>query len=429
MLLNLNNKLRSKRGAQRFSAYFNLLFHLEEEAYMAKKIVTDLELKGKTVLVRADFNVPMKDGEITDDNRIVQALPTIKYIIEQGGKVVLFSHLGKVKEESDKAALTLKPVANALTEKLGEEVTFVPETRGETLEQSVKDLNEGDVLLVENTRFEDVDGKKESKNEPELGKYWASLGDVFVNDAFGTAHREHASNVGIASNLETVAGFLMEKEIKYIGGVVENPDKPVVAILGGAKVSDKIGVITNLLKIADKVLIGGGMSYTFFKAQGKEIGLSLLEKDKVDFAKELLDRAGDQIVLPVDCKVAKEFSNDAEITEVSVDDIPADQEAMDIGPKSVELFKEQLQGAHTVVWNGPMGVFELSNFAKGTIGVCEAIAELKDANTIIGGGDSAAAAISLGYGDDFSHISTGGGASLEYLEGKELPGVVAIANK
>ena len=243
---------------------------------MAKKIVTDLELKGKTVLVRADFNVPMKDGEITDDNRIVQALPTIKYIIEQGGKVVLFSHLGKVKEESDKAALTLKPVANALTEKLGEEVTFVPETRGETLEQSVKDLNEGDVLLVENTRFEDVDGKKESKNDPELGKYWASLGDVFVNDAFGTAHREHASNVGIASNLETVAGFLMEKEIKYIGGVVENPDKPVVAILGGAKVSDKIGVITNLLKIADKVLIGGGMSYTFFKAQGKEIGLSLL---------------------------------------------------------------------------------------------------------------------------------------------------------
>lgn len=396
---------------------------------MAKKIVTDLELKGKTVLVRADFNVPMKDGEITDDNRIVQALPTIKYIIEQGGKVVLFSHLGKVKEESDKAALTLKPVANALTEKLGEEVTFVPETRGETLEQSVKDLNEGDVLLVENTRFEDVDGKKESKNDPELGKYWASLGDVFVNDAFGTAHREHASNVGIASNLETVAGFLMEKEIKYIGGVVENPDKPVVAILGGAKVSDKIGVITNLLKIADKVLIGGGMSYTFFKAQSKEIGLSLLEKDKVDFAKELLDRAGDQIVLPVDCKVAKEFSNDAEITEVSVDDIPADQEAMDIGPKSVELFKEQLQGAHTVVWNGPMGVFELSNFAKGTIGVCEAIAELKDANTIIGGGDSAAAAISLGYGDDFSHISTGGGASLEYLEGKELPGVVAIANK
>ena len=231
---------------------------------MAKKIVTDLELKGKTVLVRADFNMPMKDGEITDDNRIVQALPTIKYIIEQGGKVVLFSHLGKVKEESDKAALTLKPVANALTEKLGEEVTFVPETRGETLEQSVKDLNEGDVLLVENTRFEDVDGKKESKNDPELGKYWASLGDVFVNDAFGTAHREHASNVGIASNLETVAGFLMEKEIKYIGGVVENPDKPVVAILGGAKVSDKIGVITNLLKIADKVLIGGGMSYTFF---------------------------------------------------------------------------------------------------------------------------------------------------------------------
>ena len=255
---------------------------------MAKKIVSDIELKGKTVLVRADFNVPMKDGEITDDNRIVQALPTINYIVEQGGKIVLFSHLGKVKEESDKQELTLKPVAEALSTKLNKNVVFVPETRGEQLEQAIQELNEGDVLLVENTRFEDVDGKKESKNDAELGKYWASLGDVFVNDAFGTAHREHASNVGIAANLETVAGFLMEKEIRYIGGVVENPDKPVVAILGGAKVSDKIGVITNLLKIADKVLIGGGMSYTFFKAQGKEIGLSLLEEDKVDFAKELL---------------------------------------------------------------------------------------------------------------------------------------------
>ncbi|KAA9378730.1 phosphoglycerate kinase, partial [Staphylococcus epidermidis] len=256
-----------------------------------------------------------------------------------------------------------------------------------------------------------------------------SLGDVFVNDAFGTAHREHASNVGISTHLETAAGYLMEKEIKFIGGVVNDPQKPVVAILGGAKVSDKINVIKNLVNIADKILIGGGMAYTFIKAQGKEIGLSLLEEDKIDFAKDLLENNGDQIVLPVDCKIAKEFSNDAKITEVSINEIPSDQEAMDIGPKTVELFNKELQGAHTVVWNGPMGVFEFSNFAKGTIGVCESIAKLEDATTIIGGGDSAAAAISLGFEDDFTHISTGGGASLEYLEGKELPGIKAINDK
>ena len=396
---------------------------------MAKKIVSDLDLKGKVVLERADFNVPIKDGEITNDNRIVQALPTIKYIIEQGGKLVLFSHLGKVKEESDKEGLSLKPVAENLYKKLGKEVIFVPETRGEKLETAIENLNEGDVLLVENTRFEDLDGKKESKNDPELGKYWASLGDVFVNDAFGTAHREHASNVGISTHLETAAGYLMEKEIKFIGGVVNDPQKPVVAILGGAKVSDKINVIKNLVNIADKILIGGGMAYTFIKAQGKEIGLSLLEEDKIDFAKDLLENNGDQIVLPVDCKIAKEFSNDAKITEVSINEIPSDQEAMDIGPKTVELFNKELQGAHTVVWNGPMGVFEFSNFAKGTIGVCESIAKLEDATTIIGGGDSAAAAFSLGFEDDFTHISTGGGASLEYLEGKELPGIKAINDK
>lgn len=396
---------------------------------MAKKIVSDLDLKGKVVLERADFNVPIKDGEITNDNRIVQALPTIKYIIEQGGKLVLFSHLGKVKEESDKEGLSLKPVAENLSKQLGKEVIFVPETRGEKLETAIENLNEGDVLLVENTRFEDLDGKKESKNDPELGKYWASLGDVFVNDAFGTAHREHASNVGISTHLETAAGYLMEKEIKFIGGVVNDPQKPVVAILGGAKVSDKINVIKNLVNIADKILIGGGMAYTFIKAQGKEIGLSLLEEDKIDFAKDLLENNGDQIVLPVDCKIAKEFSNDAKITEVSINEIPSDQEAMDIGPKTVELFNKELQGAYTVVWNGPMGVFEFSNFAKGTIGVCESIAKLEDATTIIGGGDSAAAAISLGFEDDFTHISTGGGASLEYLEGKELPGIKAINDK
>ena len=396
---------------------------------MAKKIVTDLQVEGKKVLVRVDFNVPLKDGVITDDNRIVQALPTIKYLIDHNAKVILFSHLGKVKSEEDKAKLSLRPVAERLSELLEKPVTFVPETRGEKLEAAINALNEGDVFLFENTRFEDLDGKKESKNDPELGEYWASLGDLFVNDAFGTAHRAHASNVGIASNLESAAGFLMEKEIKFIGGAVDNPERPFVAILGGAKVSDKIGVINSLLDKADKVLIGGGMAYTFFKAMGREVGLSLLELDRVELAKEIMEKAGDKLVLPIDNVVAKEFSNDAVATIVASDAIPADQEGLDIGPKTVELFASYLKDAKTVVWNGPMGVFELPNFAKGTIGVCEAIANLEGATTIIGGGDSAAAAISLGYADKFTHISTGGGASLEYLEGKELPGVAAISDK
>ena len=396
---------------------------------MAKKIVTDLQVEGKKVLVRVDFNVPLKDGVITDDNRIVQALPTIKYLVDHNAKVILFSHLGKVKSEEDKAKLSLRPVAERLSELLEKPVTFVPETRGEKLEASINALKEGDVLLFENTRYEDLDGKKESKNDPELGKYWASLGDLFVNDAFGTAHRAHASNVGIASQLESAAGFLMEKEIKFIGGAVDNPERPFVAILGGAKVSDKIGVINSLLDKADKVLIGGGMAYTFFKAMGREVGLSLLELDRVELAKEIMEKAGDKLVLPIDNVVAKEFSNDAVATIVASDAIPADQEGLDIGPKTVELFASYLKDAKTVVWNGPMGVFELPNFAKGTIGVCEAIANLEGATTIIGGGDSAAAAISLGYADKFTHISTGGGASLEYLEGKELPGVAAISDK
>ena len=396
---------------------------------MAKKIVTDLQVEGKKVLVRVDFNVPLKDVVITDDNRIVQALPTIKYLIDHNAKVILFSHLGKVKSEEDKAKLSLRPVAERLSELLEKPVTFVPETRGEKLEAAINALKDGDVLLFENTRFEDLDGKKESKNDPELGKYWASLGDLFVNDAFGTAHRAHASNVGIASQLESAAGFLMEKEIKFIGGAVDNPERPFVAILGGAKVSDKIGVINSLLDKADKVLIGGGMAYTFFKAMGREVGLSLLELDRVELAKEIMEKAGDKLVLPIDNVVAKEFSNDAVATIVASDAIPADQEGLDIGPKTVELFASYLKDAKTVVWNGPMGVFELPNFAKGTIGVCEAIANLDGATTIIGGGDSAAAAISLGYADKFTHISTGGGASLEYLEGKELPGVAAISDK
>lgn len=395
---------------------------------MAKKAVTDLDLKGKVVLERADFNVPMKDGKITNDNRIQAALPTINYILEQGGKLVLFSHLGKIKTEEDKADKTLKPVAERLSELLGKEVKFVPETRGKELEDAIAALKSGEVLMVENTRFEDLDGKKESKNDPELGKYWASLGDVFVNDAFGTAHRSHASNVGIATHLETAAGYLMDNEIKFIGGAVDAPKRPFVAILGGAKVSDKIGVIENLLDKADKVLIGGGMAYTFYAAQGVEIGKSLVEEDKIELAKELLAKAGDKLVLPIDNVTSTEFSNDV-ATEVHEGPVPAGQMGLDIGPKTIELFKEALEGAQTVVWNGPMGVFEMSNFANGTIGVCKALAELEDAITIIGGGDSAAAAQQLGYADEFTHISTGGGASLEYLEGKELPGLAAISDK
>lgn len=394
---------------------------------MNKQTVKDLDLKGKKILVRADFNVPMKDGEITNDNRIEASLPTIKYIIDEGGKVVLFSHLGRIKTEEDKAKNTLKPVAERLSELLGKEVTFIPETRGEKLESAINELEDGDVLLVENTRYEDLDGKKESKNDPELGKYWASLGDVFVNDAFGTAHRAHASNVGIASNLDSAVGFLIEKEIDFIGGAVDNPERPFVAILGGAKVSDKIGVIENLLEKADKVLIGGGMAYTFFKAQGKEIGNSLLEEDKIDLAKDLLERAGDKLVLPIDTVAAKEFDNDAE-SKLFEGDIEPEYEGLDIGPKTVELFTKELEDAKTVVWNGPVGVFEMSNFAKGTEDVCEVLAK-SDATTIIGGGDSATAAQNLGFAEDFSHISTGGGASLEYLEGNELPGLAAITNK
>lgn len=382
--------------------------------------------------MRVDFNVPMKDGKITDENRIVAALPTIKYVLENGGRVIAFSHLGKVKTEEDLAKKSLKVVAERLAEHLGQTVKFVPATRGAELEAAVAELKDGEIMMFENTRFEDLDGKKESKNDPELGKYWASLGDLFVNDAFGTAHRAHASNVGIAANIgegKTAAGFLMEKEIKFIGGAVDSPERPLVAILGGAKVSDKIGVIENLLVKADKVLVGGAMMFTFLRALGKNTGTSLVEEDKIDLAKDLLAKANGKLVLPIDAVVAKEFNNDAPHKTVSVDEIPADEMGLDVGAGTVELFAKEINGAKTVVWNGPMGVFEMPNYAKGTIGVCEAIANLQNATTIIGGGDSAAAAISLGYADKFTHISTGGGASLEYLEGKKLPGVESISDK
>ncbi|WP_283581355.1 phosphoglycerate kinase [Ligilactobacillus hohenheimensis] len=400
---------------------------------MAKLTIDDLDLKSKKVLVRVDFNVPIKNGVIGDDNRMVAALPTIKHIIEQGGKAILFSHLGRVKTEEDKKELTLRPVAEHLAELLNKPVTFIPATRGAQLEDAINNMNDGDVLLVENTRFEDLDGKKESGNDPELGKYWASLGDVFVNDAFGTAHRKHASNVGIseamkAAGKKAAAGYLLEKEIKFLGNAVDNPAHPFVAILGGAKVSDKIGVINHLIDKADKIIVGGGMTYTFYAAKGIKIGKSLVEEDKIDLAKEIMDKAGDKLVLPVDNVCATDFKNDAP-SKIFEGDIEDGYMALDIGPKSVELFKSVLKDAKTVVWNGPMGVFEMPNFAKGTLEIGKFLGTLTDATTIVGGGDSTAAVKKLGVADKLTHISTGGGASLEYLEGKTLPGIAAVSDK
>ena len=399
---------------------------------MAKFTVKDVDLKGKKVLVRVDFNVPVKDGVITNDNRITAALPTIKYILEQGGRAILFSHLGRVKEEADKEGKSLAPVAADLAAKLGQEVTFIPGvTRGAELEAAINALEDGQVLLVENTRYEDVDGKKESKNDPELGKYWASLGDgIFVNDAFGTAHRAHASNVGISANVDkAVAGFLLENEIAYIKEAVETPERPFVAILGGSKVSDKIGVIENLLAKADKVLIGGGMTYTFYKAQGIEIGNSLVEEDKLDVAKALLEKSNGKLILPVDSKEANAFADYTEVKDTEGEAVDPGFLGLDIGPKSIAEFDKALTGAKTVVWNGPMGVFENPDFQAGTIGVMDAIVKQPGVKSIIGGGDSAAAAINLGRADKFSWISTGGGASMELLEGKELPGLAALTDK
>ena len=409
---------------------------------MAKKSIKDLNLKGKKVLMRVDFNVPMKDGVITDDNRIVQALPTINYALEQGAKVILFSHLGRVKEEKDLAKNNIAPVAEKLATMVNANVKFVNATRGAELEQAIAEMKKGEIVMFQNTRYEDLEGKKESKNNPELGAYWASLGDVFVNDAFGTAHRAHASNQGIAAHFpnDSAAGFLLEKEIKFIGGAVDEPARPFVAILGGAKVSDKISVIENLLNKADKVMICGAMAYTFFKAQGKEVGKSKCEADFVDYAKGLLEKANGKIVLPVDVASVVVSDEDcaadffgtiakADVEIVSVDQIAPNAQGLDCGPKTIENFKAELAGAKTVVWNGPAGVFEVEKFATGTKSICEVLANLEGATTIIGGGDSAAAAISMGYESKFTHISTGGGASLEYLEGKALPGVTCLSDK
>jgi len=399
-----------------------------------KKSVDDINVKGQRVLVRCDFNVPLKDGKITDENRLVAALPTIKKLIADGGKIILCSHLGKVKTEEDKQTKTLAPVAVRLSELLGQEVKFVanPEVVGPNVVEAVNAMNDGDVILLENTRFR----AEETKNGEAFSKDLASLADVFVNDAFGTAHRAHCSNVGVTEYVDTaVVGYLMQKEIDFLGNAVENPVRPFVAILGGAKVADKLNVISNLLEKCDTLIIGGGMAYTFLKAQGKEVGKSLVDDSKIDYCKEMLAKAdslGKKLLLPVDTVVADGFPDPIDgpidVQTVASDSIPADKEGLDIGEKTRALFADAAKTAKTVVWNGPMGVFENPTLAAGTIAVAQALAET-DATTIIGGGDSAAACNQLGFGDKMSHISTGGGASLEFLEGKELPGVAAANDK
>ena len=408
---------------------------------MAKLTVEDLDLAGKKVLMRVDFNVPIKDGVVGDDNRIVAALPTIKYVLDHQGKAILFSHLGRIKKEDDKPGLSMRPVAERLSNLLNMPVTFVPVTEGPQLEDAIAKMEDGQVLVVQNTRYEDVKNgeyvKRESGNDPELGKYWASLGDLFINDAFGTAHRKHASNVGIASNMpgKAAAGFLMEKEIKFLGDAVDNPERPFVAILGGAKVSDKIGVIDNLLDKANRLVIGGGMAYTFLKAKGYEVGTSLLEEDQLDKVKGYIataEKNGVELVLPTDVVVNAGFpAGDTPVAPevVAADAIPADKMGLDIGPDSQKLFHDKIVDSKTVVWNGPMGVFEVPEFAAGTKAVAQSLVDATAAGafTIVGGGDSASAVRNLGFPEDgFSHISTGGGASLEFLEGKELPGLKVL---
>lgn len=390
-----------------------------------KKTIKDYDLKGKRVIIRCDFNVPIKDGVITDDNRIIASLKTINYALDNGAKVILMSHLGRIKSEEDKMKNSLKVVADRLSEFLNKEVIFISETRGSKLENAVKNLKEGEVILIENTRFEDFPQKRESGNDPKLAKYWANLGDIFINDAFGTSHRMHASNVGIGRLLPNGVGFLVEKEIKMIGEVIKNPNRPFIVILGGAKVSDKIGVIKNLVNIADYILIGGGMAYTFLCAKGLEVGRSIVDKDSIDFCKEIMEKYSEKIILPVDVVCGKEIDENTQTTLRLVEEIENSEMGLDIGPKTVELFKKYLENCKTVVWNGPVGVFEIEKFSHGTKTLADILAN-QNITTIIGGGDTAAAVIQMGYKDSYTHISTGGGASLEMLEGKILPGIDVI---
>nr|WP_072723480.1 phosphoglycerate kinase [Tepidibacter thalassicus] len=394
-----------------------------------KKTIEDIDVTGKRVLVRCDFNVPLKDGVITDENRLIGALPTIKYLMEKGAKVILCSHLGKPKGEP-KPELSLAPVAKRLSEMLNKEVVFAADDNvvGENAKSAVENMKDGDVVLLQNTRYR----KEETKNEESFSKELASLADIFVNDAFGTAHRAHCSTVGVTNFIETsVCGYLIQKELKFLGEAVENPERPFVAILGGAKVSDKINVINNLLEKVDTLIIGGGMAYTFLKAQGYEIGTSLLEEDKIEYSKEMIEKAkakGVKLLLPIDHVIGEKFDKDTTPVVTEDENIKDGFMGLDIGPKTAKMYADVVKEAKTVVWNGPMGVFEFENFAKGTLEVAKAMAE-SGATTVIGGGDSAAAVNQLGFGDKMTHISTGGGASLEFLEGKELPGIVALNDK
>ena len=388
------------------------------------KTIKDLDINNKKVIIRCDFNVPMKEGKITDDTRIVAALETINYCLEKNAKVILLSHLGRVKEEADLAKNDLAPVADRLSQLLKKEVLFSEKTRGPELEATIDRMQGGDILLVQNTRYEDLDGKKESSNDEELGSYWASLGEVFINDAFGTIHRAHASNCGIAAHLPSAPGFLIERELKALSEL-DNPEHPFVVILGGAKVSDKIGVIENLVTKADKILIGGGMAFTFLKAQGKEIGKSLLDEENIDFCKKVLSEHPNKIILPVDVAITNEYTNDEEYRVKNIDDITSNEMGLDIGNKTLELFENALSTAKIVVWNGPLGVYEFTKYKKNTDELLKYIVD-NNIKTILGGGDIVAAATAAGYKEKVYHASTGGGATLEYLEGKTLPGIESL---
>ena len=388
------------------------------------KTIKDINLDNKKVLIRCDFNVPIKEGKIVDDTRITAALPTIKYCLEKNAKVILFSHLGRIKEESDLEKNTLAPVAKRLEELLNQKVTFINKTRGEELENAINNMNNKDTILVQNTRYEDLDGKKESKNDPELGKYWASLGDVFVNDAFGTIHRAHASNVGIASNIDSCIGFLIEKELNALKEL-DNPKHPFIVVLGGAKVADKIGVIENLVKKADKILIGGGMAFTFLKAEGYEVGNSLVDEENIEFCKNIIKDYAEKIILPIDVAVTTEYSEKEEYKAKDITDLEYNEMGLDIGPKTEKLFEKYLEEAAIAVWNGPLGVYEFEKYKKGTQDLLQYVVE-NNIKIILGGGDIVAAASTSGYKDKVYHASTGGGATLEYLEGKTLPGLEAI---
>ncbi|MCR6095156.1 phosphoglycerate kinase [Salipaludibacillus agaradhaerens] len=394
---------------------------------MNKKSIRDIDVKGKRVFCRVDFNVPMSNGEVTDDTRIRAALPTIQLLIEKGAKVILASHLGRPKGEAVDE-LRLDPVAKRLSDLLGQTVIKTDTVVGEEPQKAVSQLNDGDVVLIENVRFE----AGEEKNDGDLAKQMAELADVYVNDAFGAAHRAHASTEGIAKHLPAVAGLLMEKELEVLGKAMANPERPFTAIIGGAKVKDKIGVIDNLLDKVDNLIIGGGLAYTFIKAQGHEIGESLLEEDKIDLAKQFMEKAekkGVKFYMPIDGVIADKFGEDANTQVVAIDAIPSDWQALDIGPKTLETYRDVVKSSKLVIWNGPMGVFEMEKFAQGTKGVAEALADADNTYTVIGGGDSAAAVEKFDYADKMDHISTGGGASLEFIEGKELPGVVALNDK